>query len=172
VEQQFIECFMISYHKDSLLPSIFAEYRLSPTCEYAYRAGTMAFYGKLTGDLVIQMEASRWYQKSLQVQITKLNRDSALEKCRPRSVEDILIPMMLCLFESSICTSMMGWVHHVGAGAKLLENIGPVACQTIPLHNIFLTLRLNSVRLAVSLAFSFRAANQDGDTAISSCDLG
>jgi hypothetical protein len=155
VDQHFFACFMISYHKSSLLPSIFAEYKSSPTLIYACRAGTMAFYGKLTSNLSIQMDASRWYEKALQVQIKKLDQNPVSKTSPVRNVEELLRPMMMCLFESSICTSMMGWVHHVGAGAKMLETIGPKACQTNPMHNIFLTLRLNSVGVALLQVYPF-----------------
>jgi hypothetical protein len=139
-----VGCFMSSYNNDALMPIIY-ECLSSLTFKSASRAGTMAFYGKLTTDLSIQMEASRWYEKALQIQIKRTNRDPEMIRRAPPNVEDILRPLMLTLFESSVCTSSLGWLHHVGAGARLIERLGPVACQTNPSHSIFLSIRLNSV---------------------------
>jgi hypothetical protein len=146
-DQQFLGCFTVSYHNDALSPLI-SQFSSKPNFISASRAGTMAFYGKITTNIAIQYEARRWYEKAIQLQIARLRGNS--DASQSLTLEDFLRIMMFCLFESALCTTPSGWIHHVGAIAKLLERVGPHACRTGPMHNVFLCARLNIVSAQVS----------------------
>lgn len=113
---------------------------------YAIRATTLAFYGRLTSDEVLQIEASKWYAEGLKAQreslpITANNRGDEL-----RTQGAVCSAIMFSLFESVICTDPMGWMHHYDAAAKMLEIVGPQNCQSGLMHLLFKTIRLSAVR--------------------------
>jgi hypothetical protein len=110
----------------------------------------MAFYGKLTRDENVQVEACRWYSKAIHLQLNQLAKTASSGRTwkQADSPEGILSPLMLALFESTLCTSAFGWMHHVSAAAEMLESIGPEACQSGIMHELFRSTRINMVRRA------------------------
>jgi hypothetical protein len=147
-EQCFLGCFISSCHTSLVQwPSEPIQNPTSLALKFAVRAGTMAFYGNLTKNATIQTNASQWYSKAIQLEISRLAAKVSEPRENPKAVnpEDILTPMVLALFESALCTSPMGWAHHLIAASKLLEDLGPERCQTGTMHDIFRALRLNMV---------------------------
>jgi hypothetical protein len=147
-EQCFIGCFMSSYHTAVVQwPSRPIENPTTMALKFSVRAGTMAFYGNLTKNATLQVEASRWYSKAIQLEMSRLSGKASGRKKTAKSVnpETLLTPMTLALFESALCTSPMGWAHHLNAAAKQLEVLGPEKCQTGAMHGIFRSVRLNMV---------------------------
>jgi hypothetical protein len=148
-EQCFIGCFISSYHTNLVgWPSQPIQNPTSSVLKFAVRSGTMAFYGNLTKNVALQTDASRWYSKAIQLEMAGLSAkvSKTREESKEINPERILTPMILALFESALCTSPMGWAHHLNAAAKLVEDLGPECCQTGIMHDIFRSVRLNMVR--------------------------
>jgi hypothetical protein len=112
---------------------------------YAIRAATMALYGKLTGNRDVQVEASAWYLKGLEIQRTKLSVAAEKENYKPCIHGAIGAAVMFSYFENIICTMPMGWMQHCIAAAKMFEVVGPENCQTGLIHMFFRSMRINSV---------------------------
>jgi hypothetical protein len=148
-DRQYLGCFLSSNPNSIITPLVF-HCSTTPSFRFAVRAGTMAFYGKMTSDLVLQRESSVWYEKALQVQLAILSRMDRLSSdndSRLPTTEDVLTPLMLGVYESALCTSPMGWVHHLSAGAAMLEKLGPERCQSGDLHSVLRGVRNNMVSL-------------------------
>lgn len=145
-EQHFVAHFVLA-HQIGLTswPSILQQLSQSPVLKPAVRAGTLAFYGKLKGDVAIQTEASHWYSTAIENQIARIIRGDKVENSDVASATAILAPIMLSTYESALCTSPMGWAHHLGAAGKMLEMLGPESCQTGYTHQLFKMLRLSMV---------------------------
>jgi hypothetical protein len=157
-EQCFVSSFLYSYHTSVVKwPSEPIQNPISKALKFAVRAGTMAFYGNLTKNSALQLDASRWYSKAIQLEMARLAAKALQPKKAPKAVnpEDMLTPMILALFESALCTSPMGWAHHLIAAAKLLEDLGPGQCQTGVIHEIFRSVRLNMVGRPLHFLLSF-----------------
>ena len=147
-EKYFLSNFIYSYHTSLVQwPSEPIQYPTSSALKFAVRAGTMAFYGNLTKNVALQTDASRWYSKAIQLEMARLAAKASQPRhvSKPMNPEDLLTPMILALFEAALCTSPMGWAHHLTAAAKLLEDMGPEQCQTGIMHDIFRSVRLNMV---------------------------
>ena len=117
---------------------------------YAIRAATMSVYGKRNGDESIQMEACRSYAKALESQLIE-GQIHQLQLSRGESVaevfseETVCAPIMLCLFESAMCTNITAWAQHLVAAGKMLEMLGPDRCRHGTLHNLFRLVRIGTV---------------------------
>jgi hypothetical protein len=149
----YLGCFLSSHQSSPITPILF-HYSTSSTFKYAARAGTMAFYAKMRSDLALQRESSVWYDKAIQLQLTSLSTMEGLSPnadSRLPTPEDILTPLMLALYETALCTSPLGWVHHLAAGATMLEKLGPERCQSGDFHKILLGVRHNMVSLSILL---------------------
>jgi hypothetical protein len=114
---------------------------------YAIRAATMALYGKLTRDKQVEVEASKWYAKGLEVQRTKLCLASQKGNYKPCVHGTIGAAVLFSYFESIICTMPMGRLQHYAAAAEMLEVAGPENCQSGLMHMFFRSTRIASVRL-------------------------
>lgn len=115
----------------------------------------MAFYGNLTKNTALQIDAGRWYSKAIELVVAQLAvKDSERRLCaKLASPEVLLTRMTFALFESALSTSPMGWVHHLVAAATLLEELGPQCCQVGTMHDIFRAVRLNMVGYTARIVF-------------------
>jgi hypothetical protein len=105
--------------------------------KHSIRAGSMFFYGSLTGDVSIQTESRKWYSKSLQ------DLQGLLSQKSSSFTGDIICAVvMLAHFETLAGTSTEAWFQHVRGAAKMLENGGAESCREGFLHQIFRHLRL------------------------------
>lgn len=122
----------------------------SPGVRYSIRAAAMAIYGKLTGDESIQLESIRWYTRGLESQRMQLQM-----LCEGgKAVSDasmVLVPLLFCHFESSMCTAPDAWMPHAVAAENILVMMGPHVCRTQQMHAIFLSVRVNAVSYQIYL---------------------
>ena len=109
----------------------------------------MALYGTKTGDVALQLEASKWYGKGLGQQRTELERIDEIPDTQQRQITTLLAPLMFCMFETVMVTNPTGWSQHLHAASKLLEILGPKACQDGVATSLFRSIRIGmvSVRL-------------------------
>lgn len=122
----------------------------SPGVRYSIRAATMAIYGKLTGDESIQLESIRWYTRGLESQ--RLQLQTLCEG--GKAVSDasmVLVPLLLCHFEISMCTAPDAWMPHAVAAENILVMMGPHVCRTQQMHAIFLSVRVSAVCYQIHL---------------------
>ena len=130
----------------------FLEKPRTKSITYAIRAATMSVYGKRSRDESIQMEACRCYAKGLESQLIE-GQINQLQLSKGRSVtevfseETVCAPIMFCLFESAMCTSMAAWAQHLVAAGKMLEMLGPERCRHGIIHHMFRTVRIGIVCL-------------------------
>ncbi|KAH8817128.1 hypothetical protein F5884DRAFT_778512 [Xylogone sp. PMI_703] len=117
---------------------------------YAIRATTMAFYGRLSKNEQLQLEASKWYAKGLKAQRESLPITANSRGQEPHTQGAVCSAIMFSLFESVICTDPMGWMHHYDAAGKILEIVGPENCQTGMMFMFFQTVRLSSFVIALT----------------------
>ncbi len=124
----------------------------SPGVRYSIRAATMALYGKLTGDESIQLESIRWYTRGLESQRLQLQM-----LCEGgKAVSDasmVLVPLLFCHFESSMCTAPDAWMPHAVAAENILVMMGPHVCRTQQMHAIFLSVRVSAVSPTRSISY-------------------
>lgn len=143
------------------LPSLMSNHP-SSALVYSVRAASMAHYGKKTGDVSIQVEACRWYEKGLESQRLESQR-TQLQLLHGDSVHlrldavTISAPLMFSVFESMMSTSFAAWSQHVKAAGKMIEMRGPENCQSGLIYRLFRTVRIGTVSLARSGSLSAQA---------------
>ena len=111
----------------------------------------MAHYGKISGDVSIQLDSMRWYSRGLETQ--RLENIGTLRKiamggeaCDIFNETTISTPMMLSFFETVMGTTPSGWAQHLGIASLMLQIIGPWKCREGILHHIFKVARVGAVR--------------------------
>lgn len=119
----------------------------SRAVQYSIRATTMAFYGVKTGNLALQTEASNWYGRGMAEQRTELEHLSAHPDNQQLSFTEVLAPVMFSMFESVMVTSPTGWAQHLHAASRMLEILGPEACQYGLANSLFRSIRIAMVCL-------------------------
>lgn len=117
---------------------------------YSIRAATMAIYGKLIGDESIQLESIRWYTRGLESQRLQLQTFCQGGKVVPDG-SMVLVPLLFCHFESSMCTAPDAWMPHAVAAENILVMMGPHVCRTRQMHAIFLSVRVSAVSYQIHL---------------------
>lgn len=133
----------------------FFSYSKQPALKYSIRAVSTAFYAVHNNDRAAHAEACRWYIRGLSSHQAHLSRSLSLlettspgEKSLP-GVEEILIPIILCLFEVFACTSSAACYQHLSAACKMVEMRGPENCQRGPIHQLFCTMRVSDTSLSL-----------------------
>lgn len=122
----------------------------SPGVRYSIRAAAMAIYGELTGDGLIQLESIRWYTLGLESQRLQLQMLCEGGKAMP-DASMVLVPLLFCHFESSMCTAPDAWMPHAVAAENILVMMGPHVCRTQQMHAIFLSVRVSAVSNRIPL---------------------
>ena len=131
------------------LPTLITDHSSSALI-YSVRAASMAHHGKRTGDMPMQIEACRWYDKGLEAQRleserTELHLLTGGNVHQRLGVAAISAPVMFSFFESIMATSSVAWSQHLKAAAKMLEMRGAINCQSGLIHYVFRTVRMGSV---------------------------
>ncbi|KAF2801614.1 uncharacterized protein BDZ99DRAFT_528339 [Mytilinidion resinicola] len=121
------------------------------TLIYATRAASMAFYGRICQDENTVIEACRWYSASLQSQRESLELARVGRDERDTSVAAICAAILLSTFESMVSTTPLGWLQHYEGAVKVIEILGPEACQSGLLHSLFRSVRHGSVAISMTL---------------------
>ncbi|KAL8949234.1 MAG: hypothetical protein Q9222_004642 [Ikaeria aurantiellina] len=132
-----------AYH----LPAILAS-TSTPAVQASTRAATMAFYGTIAEDTVVKTEACRWCVKGMAHQRNELEKTSSPTRARDLDIASVLAPLMFSIFETIMMTSHTGWIQHMQAAIRVLEILGPEACQEGFAHSLFKAVRLSSVYCA------------------------
>lgn len=107
----------------------------------------MAFYGTKTGDVSLQIEASKWYGKGLSQQRNELDQISNDSTNQELKITGLLAPLMFAMFETVMVTNANGWAQHLHAASRMLELLGPEACQDGVANSLFRTIRVGMARL-------------------------
>jgi hypothetical protein len=109
-----------------------------PAVKLSLRAVSMAFYAKLHHDPSILVDSWRWYSVSLNAQrmsIANLKSDEIPEE------GEVLVPLILTLYEVYCGTSASGAMIHLGAAAKMMNMRGPANCKTGAIWPLFKGIR-------------------------------
>jgi hypothetical protein len=122
------------------------------------RATAMLFYGILTRSIPVQTEANRFYIKALHDLRSRLQNEIEETGVQKTGTSTALAtnsmlgcaPIMMCHFEIMASSSPNGWVNHIMAAAKMIEIRGPEGCRLGLDHQLFLTVRLFTVRRPLS----------------------
>ena len=134
------------------LPTLMSNHS-SSALVYSVGAASMAHYGKRTGNISMQIEACRWYDKGLEAQRleserTELHLINGGNVDQRLGVAAISAPIMFSLYESMMTTSFVAWAQHLKAAAKMLEMKGALNCQSGLIHHLFRTVRIGAVSLS------------------------
>lgn len=119
----------------------------SRAVKYSIRATTMAFYGVKTGNLALQAEASDWYGRGMAEQRTELEHLSTHPDDQHFRFTGLLAPVMFSMFESIMVTNAAGSAQHLHAASRMLEILGPEACQDGVANSLFRSIRVAMVCL-------------------------
>jgi hypothetical protein len=129
------------------LPGLHAEASNS-ALQLSIRATSMAFYAKLHKDVSVLVDSYKWYIKSLNTQrmlLSKLGEDAI-----PND-EEVLVPLVLGLYEIYAGTSPTGVFQHLTAAMRILEMRGPQNCTTGVTFSLFRALRVSDVSIICHL---------------------
>lgn len=128
-----------------LLPSMLSS-RTRPSVRPTILAASLAIYGNLSNQPTIVTEAYKWYGSGLKRQRKRLLFQEAETMTRSTpTVEDVSMALLLAYFEVVFHTSPEAYFQHHTGASKMLELIGPEACQTGVLHELFQTTRFHMV---------------------------
>ncbi|KAL6713244.1 hypothetical protein ACLMJK_009365 [Lecanora helva] len=124
----------------------------------------MAHYGKQTGNVSMQVEACRWYDKGLRSQLLD-TQQTDIQIMGGQNPEEniseamIVAPVMFSLFESLMSTSFAAWSKHMLAAARMLEMRGPQGCQIGVIHLLFRRIRLATIPSILPYSNQMRAGS-------------
>ncbi|KAI4088240.1 MAG: hypothetical protein L6R37_008230 [Teloschistes peruensis] len=110
----------------------------------------MAFYGVKTGNFALQTEASDWYGRGMAEQRTELEHLSTHPDNQQLSFTGLLAPVMFSMFESIMVTSAAGSAQHLHAASRMLEILGPEACQNGVANSLFRSIRVAMIYVLLS----------------------
>jgi hypothetical protein len=125
------------------LPRIHAE-AARPAVKLSLRAVSMAFYAKFHHDPSILIDSWRWYTVSLNAQrqsISRIKGDQIPEE------GEVLVPLILALYEVYCGTTASGAMIHLAAAARLMNMRGPSNCKTGVIWPLFKGIRNAEVRM-------------------------
>ncbi|KAJ4299221.1 hypothetical protein N0V90_004465 [Kalmusia sp. IMI 367209] len=109
------------------------------------RAASMAFYAVVHRDTTILVDSYRWYTMSLNCQRQSLARLSA--QSIP-DVEEILVPIILSIYETYAGTTTTSIWPHLAAASKILELRGPTNCTGVS-STLFKIMRVSDAHRSI-----------------------
>ena len=113
-----------------------------PAVRLSLRALSMAFYGKLHQDPSILVDSWRWYSVSLKAQRISISR------LKPNSIpdeEEVLVPLILALYEVYVGATSSGSMAHIAAAAEIMNMRGPNNCKSGVIWPLFKGIRNSDV---------------------------
>jgi hypothetical protein len=119
------------------LPRIHAE-AAKPAVRLSLRAVSMAFYAKLHHDPSILVDSWRWYTVSLNAQRSSIAR---LKDNDIPTEGEVLVPLILALYEIYVGTTTSGAMMHLAAAAKIMNMRGPSNCRSGAIWPLFKGIR-------------------------------
>ncbi|KAJ4349654.1 uncharacterized protein N0V89_008271 [Didymosphaeria variabile] len=117
-----------------------------PAVRLSIRAASMAFYAAVHRDTTILVDSYRWYTMSLNCQRQSLAR---LPANTIPDAEEILVPIILSIYEAYAGTTTTSMWPHMAAAAKIVELRGPTNCTGIT-STLFKIMRVSDVSQAKS----------------------
>jgi hypothetical protein len=119
------------------LPRIHSE-STKPAVNISLRALSMAFFAKMHHDQSILVDSWRWYSASLSVQRTSLSK---LKNDEIPEEGEVLVPLILSLYELYCGSTASGSMIHLNAAARILNLRGPSNCKTGAIWPLFKGIR-------------------------------
>jgi len=119
------------------------EKSIKPALRLSIRATSMAFYATLHRDTTILVDSFKWYTMSLNSQRHSLAKLGSHSIPAP---EEMLVPIILSLYEVYAGTTTTSMWHHLAAAAKILELRGPSNCKGLAFP-LFKALRVSEVSI-------------------------
>jgi hypothetical protein len=113
-----------------------------PAVKLSIRAASMAFFAKIHHDPTILVDSYRWYIVSLNAQrmsLSQLNSQSIPDD------EEILVPIILGLYEVYAGTTSDSVLHHVAAACEIIKMRGPDNCKSGIVWPMFKAMRASDV---------------------------
>ncbi|RMZ68356.1 hypothetical protein GMOD_00009972 [Pyrenophora seminiperda CCB06] len=117
-----------------------------PAVRLSLRAVSMAFYGNYHNDPSILVDSWKWYTKALSAQrvsIEKLRRSGMPEE------EEVMVPLMLALYEIYVGASSGGSMAHLAASAEIMNMRGPTYCRSDAIWPLFKGVRSSDAHKCV-----------------------
>lgn len=119
------------------LPRLYAEAR-KPAVKLALRAVSMAFYAKLHNEPTILLDSWRWYTIGLNAQRRSIE---ALQDGDIPQEDEVMVPLILALYEVYVGVTSAGAMAHLSAAAKIMNLRGPSNCKTGAIWPLFKGIR-------------------------------
>lgn len=119
------------------LPRIHAT-ATKPAVKLSLRAVSMAYYAKMYHDPSILLDSWRWYSVSLNAQRRSIE---GLKGGEIPEEGEVLVPLILSLYEVYCGTTAKGAMIHLQAAAKMMVMRGPSNCRTGAVWPLFKGVR-------------------------------
>lgn len=116
---------------------------IKPAVKLSIRAASMAFFAKIHHDPTILVDSYRWYTVSLNAQRMSLDRLNG--PGRIPDDEEILVPIILGLYEVYAGTTSDSVLHHVAAACEIIKMRGPENCKSGVVWPMFKAMRVSDV---------------------------
>jgi hypothetical protein len=115
---------------------------VKPAVRLSVRAASMAFFAKVHNDPTVLVDSYRWYTLSLNAQRMSLAR---LGEGRIPDDEEILVPIILGLYEVYAGTTSHSVLLHVAAACEIIKMRGPSNCRSGVVWPLFKAMRSSDV---------------------------
>jgi hypothetical protein len=116
---------------------------VKPAVKLSIRAASMAFFAKIHNDPTILVDSYRWYTVSLNAQRQSLSRLTGPD--RIPDDEEILVPIILGLYEVYAGTTSDSVLHHVAAACEIIKMRGPTKVKSGVVWPMFKAMRVSDV---------------------------
>ena len=110
-----------------------------PAVKLSMRSASMAFFAKLHHDPTILLDSYRWYTVSLNAQRMSLKQLDGSNRIPDE--EEILVPIILGLYEVYAGTTSDSVLHHVAAACEIIKMRGPENCTSGVVWPLFQAMR-------------------------------
>ncbi|KAJ4336364.1 hypothetical protein N0V87_005515 [Didymella glomerata] len=122
---------------------------VKPAVKLSIRAASMAFFAKIHNDPTILVDSYRWYTVSLNAQRQSLSRLTGPD--RIPDDEEILVPIILGLYEVYAGTTSDSVLHHVAAACEIIKMRGPTKVKSGVVWPMFKAMRVSDAQKALIL---------------------
>jgi hypothetical protein len=138
------------------LPTLYTN-SVKPAVRLSVRAASMAFFAKVHNDPTVLVDSYRWYTLSLNAQRMSLAR---LGGQRIPDDEEILVPIILGLYEVYAGTTSHSVLLHVAAACEIIKMRGPSNCRSGVVWPLFKAMRSSDVGYSCSMFNHHTHANR------------
>ncbi|KAJ5041987.1 hypothetical protein J3E72DRAFT_413923 [Bipolaris maydis] len=127
------------------LPEIFSN-ASKPAVRISLRAKSMAFYGKYHNDSSILIDSWRWYTVALSAQRNSIAR---MKKNDVPDEGEVLVPLILALYEIYVGATSAGLVAHLDAAGEIMKMRGPSNCRSGVIWPLFKAIRGQEAHMSI-----------------------